>query len=96
MPPPVCQLQFAKEKLGRKWAADFAFPQMVICEVHGGVHVGGRHTTGPGFVNDREKMNTAQIMGYIVIEVTPEHIRSGQAIEWIQAALRLKGWKGND
>ena len=60
----------------------------VAVEVHGGVYSNGRHTRGKNFIADREKMNEARIMGWLVLEVCDEHIDSGQAIEWIRRALQ--------
>jgi len=49
----------------RRWRFDLAWLDVeVACEVQGGTWLPrGGHTTGKGFANDREKMNTAQIMG---------------------------------
>ncbi|MFM1691785.1 hypothetical protein [Aeromonas salmonicida] len=72
----------------RKWRFDYSWPDRKIAlEVHGGVHVGGRHTRGSGFVKDREKMNSAQLLGWVVLEVTPEHIKSGQLRAWLLSAF---------
>lgn len=78
----------------RRWRLDFAWPDLKLAlEVHGGVHSGGRHTRGKGFTGDRDKMNEAQLLGWIVLEVTPEHIKSGQAKAWLMQALEQKGSK---
>lgn len=54
----------------RKWALDIAWPDLkVALEVHGAVHHQGRHVRGSGFIEDRNKMNEAAILGWIVIEV---------------------------
>lgn len=51
----------------RKWRFDFAWPEIMLAvEVHGGC---GRHMSFSGFRRDREKMNTAQTMGWTVLEV---------------------------
>lgn len=74
----------------RQWRLDLAWPQQRLgVEVHGAVHTQGRHTRGRGFTNDREKMNEAQLLGWTVLEVTPEQIRNGQALAWIERALGL-------
>ena len=62
--------------------------------MHGGVWVGGRHTRGAGFIADRERMNWAALNGWIVIETVPEHIKSGQAVDWLRQALEGRGWNG--
>lgn len=83
--PFECEFVFHPE---RRWRLDFAIPlDKIGIEVHGGVFAQGRHTRGAGFTNDREKMNEAQILGWRVIEVTAEHIKSGKALQWIERAL---------
>lgn len=54
----------------RKWLLDYYHrPTNIAIEIHGGVHSGGRHVRGVGFLRDREKMNAAQLDGIIVIEL---------------------------
>ncbi|HHQ4676413.1 TPA: DUF1367 family protein [Aeromonas veronii] len=60
---------------------------MIALEIHGGIHSGGRHTRGKGFVEDRVKMNEAALLGWSVIEVTPEHIKTGQLRAWLLKAF---------
>lgn len=80
----------------RRWRFDYAWPELKIAmELHGGVHSGGRHTRGKGFVADREKMNTAIELGWRVIEVTPEHIKNGTARRWLEQLITT-GAKGDD
>ena len=88
VPPPEKEHRFHPK---RRWRLDYAWPaERVAVEVHGGVHVQGRHTRGVGFVNDREKANQAQLMGWTYLEVCPEQIRSGAALEWVERALGLR------
>ena len=76
----------------RKWRFDYAWEgQKIAVEVHGGVYRQGRHTRGEGFTTDREKMNEAALLGWTVIEVTPEHIKSGQLREWLTKAFQSRG-----
>lgn len=76
----------------RKWRLDYAWPQRkVALEVHGGVFKKSRHTTGVGFTKDREKMNEAQLHGWIVIEVTTDQLTSGEARGMVERALKLRG-----
>ena len=85
LPDPVTELIFHPK---RKWRFDYAWPaSMIALEVHGGIHSGGRHTRGRGFVEDRAKMNEATLLGWTVIEATPEHIKSGQLRAWLLAAF---------
>lgn len=89
MPQPVREYQFDEE---RRWRFDFAWPNLkVALECEGGVWHGGRHTRGQGFVDDCEKYTVAAaVHGWLVLRVTAEHIKSGEAITWIQTALRAK------
>jgi hypothetical protein len=79
----------------RRWRLDYAWPErLVAVEVHGGTWADGRHTRGAGFASDREKMNTALLVGWRVLEVTTDHVRSGQALSWLEEALGLEGADG--
>lgn len=72
----------------RKWRFDFAFPeQLTAVEVEGGIYTGGRHTTPEGFINDCDKYNTAQLIGWVVLRFTRKHIESPAAISNIYLAL---------
>ena len=85
LPDPATELLFHPK---RKWRFDYAWEeQKLALEVHGGIHSGGRHTRGRGFVEDRAKMNEATLVGWTVLEVTPEHIKSGQLRAWLLAAF---------
>lgn len=73
----------------RQWRFDFAWPQRkVALEVDGGVHTGGRHTTGTGFTEDCEKVNAAVILGWRVLRVTGAHVKSGKAVAWLEEVLK--------
>ena len=84
-PDPATELLFHPK---RKWRFDYAWEeQKLALEVHGGIHSGGRHTRGRGFVEDRAKMNEATLLGWTVIEATPEHIKSGQLRAWLLSSF---------
>ena len=73
---------------GRRWRFDFAWPkERVAVEVEGGVWTRGRHTRGSGFVGDLEKYNAAALLGWIVIRVTGNMVRSGEAVRLAREAL---------
>jgi len=75
----------------RRWRMDVAYrAEKVAVEVHGGVWSQGRHTRGAGFLADREKMNEAQLHGWLVLEVGYEQITNGQADAWLLRALSLR------
>ena len=74
----------------RKFRFDFAFAHrgsLLLLEVQGGIWGRGGHTTGVGVSRDAEKLNLATLEGYAVFQVTAEHIRSGQALRWVQKFL---------
>ena len=51
----------------RRWKFDVANPKLKIgCEVNGGLFTYGRHSRGLGMLNDYEKQNSAQLLGWIV------------------------------
>jgi very-short-patch-repair endonuclease len=73
----------------RRWRFDFAWVgYRVALEVEGGRWNRGRHLRPSGFQGDCEKYNEAALLGWVVIRVTDEHINSGQALEWVQRALK--------
>ena len=74
---------------GRRYRWDFAWPeQKLLVEVQGGIWTKGGHSTGKGITRDAEKANLATLAGYRCITVTGDQIKSGQALRWIQAALK--------
>jgi len=73
----------------RRWRFDFAYPaRMLAVEVDGGTWVQGRHNRGAGMKADAEKMNAAALAGWRVLRFTREHIKSGEALDLIELALR--------
>ncbi len=94
LPDPATELVFHPK---RKWRLDYAWPtRMIAVEIHGGIHSGGRHTRGRGFVEDRTKMNEAALLGWTVIEVTPEHIKNGQLRAWLLKVFDQNTNRGPD
>lgn len=86
LPAPVKEVRFHPI---RKWRFDLAFPnEKIAVEVHGAVHAQGRHTRGPGFEADREKMNEAQILGWTVLEYSTGQVRDGKPIVDLKRILQ--------
>ena len=86
LPAPVEELRFHPSRL---WRFDLAWPdRKLACEVDGAVWSGGRHTRGAGFTEDCNKFNEALLLGWRVLRVTSDHVRTGEALTWIKAALR--------
>lgn len=82
MSPPVRELWFAN---GRKWRADCVWPEPgLFVEIHGGVYVGGRHTTGEGLTNDVEKMRAAALLGWRTAVFTADEIETNSELVVIQ------------
>lgn len=76
----------------RKWRFDFSIPgfRRIAVECEGATRWGnhlGRHQTAKGMTSDCEKYNEALLLGWKVLRVTKEQIKSGQAIEWIKRLL---------
>lgn len=72
----------------RKWRMDYAFlEQKIFIEVEGGVHTGGRHTRGKGFMNDMEKYNAAAAMGWKLIRRVPGNLITNETIDLIRKTI---------
>lgn len=77
----------------RRWRFDLCWPAIkVAVECHGDIWK-GRHTRPLGFAKDREKMNAAQLAGWLVLEFSTEDIRERtyDTCVIIARALRLRG-----
>ena len=75
----------------RDFRFDFAFlDDKLLVEVEGGTWSGGRHTTGAGFEADCTKYNQALLCGWRVLRFTGTAIKSGVALQCIEAALKTK------
>ena len=73
---------------GRRFRWDFAFVKdRLLIEVQGGVWVKGGHSTGVGITRDNEKFSLASVNKWFTIPVTTDHVKSGQALEWIKQFL---------
>ena len=72
----------------RKWRFDLSWPERLIAvEVQGGVWSQGKHGRGSGVAKDYEKLNTAQIMGWKVLQFETSSVNSGEAAQEILEAL---------
>jgi very-short-patch-repair endonuclease len=74
---------------GRAYRFDFAVPgAALLIECQGGIfRENGAHNTGPAILRDCEKAALALIAGWRVMHVAGPQVKSGQAIEWIKAAI---------
>lgn len=88
LPEPVREYKFHPT---RRWRSDFAWPDCrLLVEVEGAHWTNGRHTRGSGFEADCEKYSEAALNGWAVIRCTSTHIKSGEAVDWIQRALSVR------
>lgn len=72
----------------RKWRMDWALPNHKIAiEIEGGVWVGGRHTSGAGFVKDMEKYNSATVLGWRILRYTPQQFEEGICLADIESIV---------
>ena len=93
LPEPRRNYQFFHD---RKWKADFAWiDQNILVEIEGGIWTRGRHVRGVGYTNDCEKYNMAQSMGWKVYRFTPEHVRKGAALLFLERELIVEGNRVN-
>jgi hypothetical protein len=87
VPDPTRELRFSPP---RRWRFDLCWPeQRVAVEIQGGVWTRGRHSRGAGMNSDAEKLSRAAILGWRVLIVTGDHIKSGEAWQWIRQALGI-------
>jgi hypothetical protein len=90
-PEPEADFAFHPE---REWKLDLAWPgQKIALELHGGINDSrrrGRHIRADGFTEDREKMNEAALLGWIVLEVVcPGKLVCG--LKWLAEAFSQRG-----
>lgn len=85
LPEPVAEYRFARP---RRWRFDLAWPDnLVALEFEGGIHTGGRHTTGVGYQLDLEKYNQAALRGWRVLRVSHAQVDDDTAIQLVEEAL---------
>ena len=90
IPTPVTEHQFALS-IGRKWRFDFAWPDHKLAlEVEGGIWTRGAHGRGTGIKRDIEKYNTAALLGWMVLRVTPENLCMLETVRMIKQMLTRK------
>lgn len=79
---PVREHKFC---LTRKWRIDLAWPEEKLAvEIEGGIWSRGRHIRPKGFLGDLEKYNSLCIAGWALLRVTPQQVRTGEALSLIE------------
>ena len=72
----------------RKWRFDWASRELRIAfECNGGKWSGG-HRRGNAIDDENDKLNTATLMGWRVLQFTNEQIESGRAKEFLKEWVR--------
>lgn len=85
LPVPESEYRFNPD---RRWRFDFCWVDAKLAiEVNGGIFSNGRHTRGTGYTADMEKLNSAQLLGYRVLQYTPQQIRAGDWVDDVMAIL---------
>lgn len=76
---------------GRRFSFDFLFEPNVAVELQGGTWIPGMgHNTGSGIARDAEKLNLAQLEGYVVLQFTTEMVRDASFVAILRRALERK------
>lgn len=77
---------------GRRFRTDIFIPPAIVAECDGATWTGGRHTRGQGVEDDCTKQNLLVTLGYRPMRFTKQQIKSGKAVEWIQAAMKVASY----
>lgn len=87
LPKPVREFRFHDV---RKWRFDFAYPEnMWAIEIHGGGWVNGGHNRNAIVMwQDYEKLNTAQELGWRVLQFTGEQVKDGVAVNTLERIFK--------
>jgi len=77
----------------RNWRFDFAHPATrTAFEIQGGIYTGGAHARVRGLERDYEKLNTAQMFGWSVFQLSRNMITRGRVrgmVEHVKAKQLL-------
>ncbi len=83
----------------RKWRFDFAWESQKVAVEYQGLNWAALnnpansqsgHQSIKGLMNDCEKFTEASLLGWTLILITAETVNSGQAVSWVEKALREK------
>lgn len=71
----------------RRWKADFLVDNFLV-EIVGGLWMKrGGHSQGQAQLDDMEKFNHAAKLGYRVLQFSPDQVKNGDAIGFIEQVL---------
>lgn len=88
LPPLIPEFKMFE---GRRFKADFRVgTTRILVEYEGGIFRKTKqgHDSVTGILRDITKYNLCAIDGWIVIRVTAKHVETGQALAWIEAAVK--------
>ena len=89
LPKPVPEFKFHPT---RKWRADWAWPEeKLIVEMEGGIfgncrrmQKSGWHQSISGMLDDKNKYNEMNMLGYSLLRFIPSEIKDGTAVRMIK------------
>ena len=91
-----CELPEFQFHETRKWRFDFAWPEKMIAVEYQGINWQPKsdnksgHQSISGLIRDCEKFTEASLAGWTLILITAESVNSGQAVGWIERALKFR------
>lgn len=75
----------------RQWRFDYCWPEYKIAlEIEGGAFIGGRHTSGQGFVEDMEKYSEAATLGWLILRCQPKDLLTIKVLDRIKKCYELR------
>lgn len=80
----------------RKWKFDYALLAEKIGIEFDGLYGGGAHTSPAMVAKDSEKINQAQLHGWVVIRANANSVRSGQAFRDVMQAVVMRQLERDD
>jgi very-short-patch-repair endonuclease len=91
-PVPVAEQRLIP---GRRFSCDLVWlDQKLVVEVQGGVWLArGGHTGGKGQIDDMFKLNTLQLLGWRVLQVTPQQVTSGELQRLLADAFAVAAYE---
>ncbi len=85
--PPISQYLFAMT-LKRQWRWDFAWTsEFLALEVQGGIWTRGAHGHPEDILRNMLKHNDAALLGWRWLQFTPEQVKDGSAVLFLQRYL---------
>lgn len=88
LPDPTPEYRFSQE---RRYRFDWAWPERKVALEYDGIFsFKSRHRTVHGYSVDLDKMCLAQKEGWLVVRVGADQVRSGLALEALQAVYESR------